>query len=237
MPPPLPDATPETRRAVTEFEERLLGAAARLPEAVTPPEAPMPAVRPEFDVPGPNSPMEEPEAEDRETPPSVEREFYAGSEEPPPALGPVGDAEFSEELEEIRHAPAEPEPEPEPEPEAVAEIDEMAWLDAALRGVEMPKQPEWAKPAPEPIHLPPPVPPTPEYPAAETSASVPEPPLEVAASEEAEAESKGSVVRTYESQGVIYSLYDNGSVDAETSNGLFHFNSVEELREFLAKSA
>jgi hypothetical protein len=222
MPPPLPAAQAplETRRAATEFEERLFGATITKPI-----EAPMPAVQPEFDAPGPNSPMEQAQEEVHETPPAVESEFYAEPEEAPPVLGPVGDAEFSEELEEIRHAPAEL----EPEPEAAPEIDEMAWLDAALRGVEMPKQPEWAaKPAGEPIHSPPPVP----------SAAAPEPPPpEAASSEEPEAASKGNIVRTYESQGVIYTLYDNGSVDAETPNGLFHFMSVEELREFLAKSA
>ena len=191
----------------------------------------MPVSLPEFDAPGQDSQVEEAEepeeaeAQAHETPPAVESDFYAEPEEPPPVLGPVGDAEFSEELEEIRHAPAEPEPVEEPAPE----IDEMAWLDAALRGVEMPKEPEWAakpvvEPAAEPVDLAPPLP--------------PEPPLpETTSSEEPEAESKGNIVRSYESQGVIYSLYDNGSVDAETPNGLFHFKSVDELREFLAKSA
>jgi hypothetical protein len=226
MPPPLPAAQApfETRRAATEFEERLFGA--KTAKAI---EAPMPVVQPEVDAPGLNSPMEQAQEEVHETPPAVESEFYAEAEEAPPVLGPVGDAEFSEELEDIRHAPAEPEPEPEPEPEAVPEIDEMAWLDAALRGVEMPQQPEWvAKPAAQPIHSTPPVPP----------AAAPEPYTpDVAPDEEPEAPSKGNIVRSYESQGVTYTLYDNGSVDAETSNGLFHFASVEELREFLAKSA
>jgi hypothetical protein len=72
-------------------------------------------------------------------------------------------------------------------------------------------------------------PPPPESPSHESA-----PPHE---HEQPDAVSKGNIVRTYESQGVIYNLYDNGSVDAETPNGLFHFASVEELREFLAKSA
>jgi len=198
----------------------------------------MPAVQPELDIPGANDALEEEEV--HETAPAVENEFHAEPEETAPVLGPVGDAEFSEELEEARHAGAELEPEPEPEPvaETTPEIDEMAWLDAALRGVEMPQQPEWAaKPVAEPIH-----PPPPPVPAATT----PEPPShephephahEAAHSEEPEAPSKGAIVRSYESQGVVYSLYDDGSVDAETTNGLFHFKSVEELREFLAKSA
>jgi hypothetical protein len=236
-PPPLPtsQAPAETKRVASEFEERLFGAT-----IAKPPAAPMPVVQPELDTPGANGAMEEAQEEDHETLPAMEHEFHAEPEETAPILGPVGDAEFREELEEARHAGAEPEPEPEPGPaaEPAPEIDEMAWLDAALRGVEMPQQPEWAaKPVAEPIHSPPPLPPS-VPPATAPDPNAHEPHAhEAAHSEEPEAPSKGAIVRSYESQGVVYSLYDDGSVDAETTNGLFHFKSVEELREFLAKSA
>ncbi|MDF2120502.1 hypothetical protein PY365_33555 [Roseiarcaceae bacterium H3SJ34-1] len=240
MPPPLPfdvQASPDSRRAATEFEERLFGATIAKPI-----EAPMPAVQPEFDVPGLNKPQENTAQTAEREPADVADDEFPDTPPAAPALGSVGDPEFSEELDELRNAPAESEtpeaetePEPEPEPETAAEtspeIDEMAWLDAALRGVEMPKQPEWAPPPPLPpqrsVEPPPPLPPEP---AVHESTAPDE-------GEQPEAASKGNVVRTYESQGVIYSLYDNGSVDAQTPNGLFHFNSVEELREFLAKSA
>jgi hypothetical protein len=187
----------------------------------------MPVVQPELDIPGENKPQENTSQADDHEPGEVGHDEFADTPPAPPALGSVGDPEFTEELDELRHAPAESDtPEPEPVAETNPEIDEMAWLDAALRGVEMPKQPEWA---------PPPVPPQPAV----------EPRLPEHASHDSttpdeggpEAESKGNIVRTYESQGVIYTLYDNGSVDAETPNGLFQFASVEELREFLAKSA
>jgi hypothetical protein len=43
------------------------------------------------------------------------------------------------------------------------------------------------------------------------------------------------IMRRYESQGVRYTLYDDGSIDAESPNGRFRFGSLEELREFLEK--
>jgi hypothetical protein len=45
------------------------------------------------------------------------------------------------------------------------------------------------------------------------------------------------VVRRYESQGVRYILYDDGSIDADSSAGRFRFASLDELREFLEKKA
>lgn len=43
------------------------------------------------------------------------------------------------------------------------------------------------------------------------------------------------LVRSYESQGVTYHLYEDGSIDAETSGGTFQFASLDELREFIEK--
>lgn len=43
------------------------------------------------------------------------------------------------------------------------------------------------------------------------------------------------IMRRYESQGVRYTLYDDGSIDAESPNGRFRFASLEELRDFLEK--
>ena len=43
------------------------------------------------------------------------------------------------------------------------------------------------------------------------------------------------LLRSYESQGVNYHLYEDGSIDAETSGGTFRFASLEELRQFIEK--
>ncbi len=43
------------------------------------------------------------------------------------------------------------------------------------------------------------------------------------------------LLRSYQSQGVDYHLYEDGSIDAETSGGTFRFASLEELRQFIEK--
>ena len=48
-----------------------------------------------------------------------------------------------------------------------------------------------------------------------------------------EAGGDGRIARRYESQGVRYSLYEDGSIDAETETGVFRFGSLTELRAFL----
>ena len=265
-PPFAPPPLPGDAKAQNEFEERAFG-----PSIAEPIEASMPSVQPELDLPELPDVPERPDPPDlnrsaeelRDIPVAGENSLGVDHEDAPP-LGPVADPEFNEELHDMRDSPVEPATSEEPasseqavaseesaaEPDASApEMDEMAWLDAALRGVEMPKQPEWtdrsvAAAAGEPPTLaqetepasvvevespPQDVHPDPD-PAAETAHPA-------AAGEAAGTAGKGAVVRSYESQGVVYNLYDNGSVDAETPNGLFHFTSIEELREFLARSA
>ncbi len=41
------------------------------------------------------------------------------------------------------------------------------------------------------------------------------------------------IMRKYESQGVSYTLYEDGSIDADSSAGRFRFASLDELRAFL----
>ncbi len=43
----------------------------------------------------------------------------------------------------------------------------------------------------------------------------------------------GRLARRYESQGVRYSLFDDGTIEAETDSGRFTFASIDELRAFL----
>jgi hypothetical protein len=48
-------------------------------------------------------------------------------------------------------------------------------------------------------------------------------------------DSEGRIARRYESQGVRYSLFEDGSIDAETDTGTYRFGSLTELRAFLDK--
>ena len=43
------------------------------------------------------------------------------------------------------------------------------------------------------------------------------------------------IARKYELQGVRYTLYEDGSIDAEAPNGRYRFASLDELRAFLEK--
>lgn len=222
---------------------------------------------------------------------------------PPPAPEPVEHtAHETIAVEDVRLVEEAAPPPVEPALAALPqteEVDELAWLDAALRGIELPKEPEWvtrpepvvdtapvaepvqpatpvsppdhaaimrsieerlehallddlpeaapapheaaAAPEPQPEESHPIVDPVPEH-VPEAIAEPPATESEVAAVEpaqepEAVAEPDPTIVRRYESQGVVYTLYDNGSVDAETPSGVFHFKSLDELREFLAKPA
>ncbi len=45
------------------------------------------------------------------------------------------------------------------------------------------------------------------------------------------------IMRKYESQGVSYTLYEDGSIDADSTSGRFRFASLDELRIFLEKKS
>ncbi len=44
-----------------------------------------------------------------------------------------------------------------------------------------------------------------------------------------------SVVGTYSSGGNFYIMYSDGSIEAETPAGKFRFNSLDELKDFIAR--
>ena len=46
---------------------------------------------------------------------------------------------------------------------------------------------------------------------------------------------KPPLLRSYESQGITYYLYTDGSIEAQTPGGLLHFSSLQELRAFIEK--
>jgi hypothetical protein len=51
---------------------------------------------------------------------------------------------------------------------------------------------------------------------------------------EASAEPPPTIVGTYNSGGNFYIMYSDGSIEAETPAGKFRFNSLDELKEFIA---
>lgn len=64
-----------------------------------------------------------------------------------------------------------------------------------------------------------------------------EEPAEEAGAEKAEAEepsSASTIIGTYNSGDNRYVMYSDGSIEAETPEGVFRFNSLDELKEFIA---
>ncbi|MDH7796364.1 MULTISPECIES: hypothetical protein [unclassified Beijerinckia] len=299
------DPTETLKRLEAEIEGKLFGAAPPPPE---PPQMPKVAEGPLAEPIVETSPLlpPAPEAVGQD---NVHDDVTATADIASPPMGQESvqeslqesSQEIVEEItEEIAPAAAVEQIEAGPAGEST-EADELAWLDAALRGIELPKEPEWvtrsepAEPAPaaapaaspaapvsprdhaaimrtieerlehtllddapneaapheaaepEPLPVPEikaeaepePVSPLAVEPAPGTSEPAPEPEPELALepTPAPDPEPEVTIVRRYESQGVIYTLYDNGSVDAETSSGLFHFKSLDELREFLTKPA
>lgn len=85
----------------------------------------------------------------------------------------------------------------------------------------MPPAPEAREPAP------PPAPPAPE-PVAQ--APIPKEPADE--DRPAEEPPEKPVIGTYDSGGNTYTMYADGTIDADTPAGRFHFASIEELKLF-----
>ena len=60
----------------------------------------------------------------------------------------------------------------------------------------------------------------------------PEPAAQAAASED---EILPEVIGHYEAQGAHYTMYADGSIDADTAHGVYRFASMEELKQFIAR--
>ena len=67
----------------------------------------------------------------------------------------------------------------------------------------------------------------------------PEPHDEVACDEPAEPAppSTPAILGQYEANGARYTMYVDGSIDAETAHGVYRFASMDELKQFLERSA
>lgn len=120
-----------------------------------------------------------------------------------------------------------------PSPRAEA-ADEFGFA-GLLRGTHDDAKPE--EPAEEPrtaVHFAEPVVPDPEGGPGEAPREPSEDP-DAASTGDAEASSEDmAVIGTYSSGGNTYTMYSDGSIEAETPGGRFHFASLEELKEFIA---
>jgi hypothetical protein len=76
---------------------------------------------------------------------------------------------------------------------------------------------------------------TPEAEIVPDAAQAPEPGAdgEAAPGEPAEDELRPAVIGQYEAQGAHYTIYADGSIDAETAHGVYRFPSMEELKRFI----
>jgi hypothetical protein len=137
----------------------------------------------------------------------------------------------------------EPEPEPEVEPEerysapaAVAEESAVAESAVAESAAAEPAVAESGAAEPfaeEEVREAEPRPA--EFSDAETPAPTPpEQPLGTPPEEPVE-QMERTLVGTYESGGNIYTMYSDGSIDAKTPTGDYHFASLEELKSFIAE--
>ncbi len=111
---------------------------------------------------------------------------------------------------------SEPEPQPEPEPEQEPESEPEARPEPSLES----HAPE--PPAEE-------APPVEEAQAAEAPAPSTAPQPTPSAPPAGERE----IIGHYEAHGAHYTMYADGSIDAETIHGVYHFASMEELRQFI----
>ncbi|MCI4677984.1 hypothetical protein K9U39_09615 [Rhodoblastus acidophilus] len=60
---------------------------------------------------------------------------------------------------------------------------------------------------------------------------------EISAEEETPPAPTRAIVGEYEAHGARYIMYADGSIDAETSHGVFHFASMDELKRFIEQDA
>lgn len=132
----------------------------------------------------------------------------------------------AQEDEALRDEPAqssEPLPAFLPEPEEATEPE----LDIAPEIAPAPEQ--------DPIAEHPPVQETAPEPLQPEPVSEPEPGEEPAREAVEEPVEERSIIGTYESGGNTYTMYADGSIDARTPEGDYHFASLDELKTFIAE--
>ncbi len=151
------------------------------------------------------------------------------SKEPPLREPPVETLHVAEmpaeppEAEDLSGSLDAPEPAPQPEAQFALEHEPAHVMEPA---------PE-AEPAPEPeIELAPEPEPEPDLaPEIEPGHQL-EPAPQAAGAEEA---APAEVIGHYEAHGAHYTMYADGSIDADTTHGVYRFASMEELKQFIAR--
>ena len=63
----------------------------------------------------------------------------------------------------------------------------------------------------------------------------PAPPAATAEEAAAEEPAPAEVIGHYEAHGAHYTMYADGSIDADTTHGVYRFASMEELKQFIAR--
>jgi hypothetical protein len=120
-----------------------------------------------------------------------------------------------------------PEPAPQPEAQFAPEHEPAHVMEPA---------PE-TEPEPEPeIELAPEPEPEPDLvPETEPEHELEPAPPATAAEEAAVDEAAPEVIGHYEAHGAHYTMYADGSIDADTTHGVYRFASMEELKQFIAR--
>jgi hypothetical protein len=137
-------------------------------------------------------------------------------------------------LGEIPHGAEPPVEEPAPlsewGPEVAARNESALDLDEFAREFDAPELTPHYQPEPTPHQEPEPElhrEPMPEPVAAEAAP----------APSEVEPAAKPDVIGHYEAHGAHYVMYADGSIDAQTAHGTYHFGSMEELKRFIEGQA
>jgi len=139
-----------------------------------------------------------------------------------------------------RTRPEPPPPLPEESPPSPQSHFDAMWpaedrTDGSAE-FDKPERPKAAEPLP--TELPPEAAPEPEAEPALAAPSAPTQPAAPAAPhEEADQPRKAAILKSGVVDGMGYTLYVDGSIDAELPQGTLHFNSINDLREYLEKNS
>jgi hypothetical protein len=113
--------------------------------------------------------------------------------------------------------------------DAILSVDDLVEPDPALDARK-----EGAKPSPEAIE-PASIDPAPPFVAEALPAADPRDPSPPAVP--ADSEAGLAIVGRYESEGTTYVMYADGSIEARSERGVFHFQSMAELKAFMEAQA
>jgi hypothetical protein len=142
-----------------------------------------------------------------------------------PTVQPLPIAEMPSqppEAEDLSGSLDAPEPAPHPEFQLAPEPEPAHVPDPAPEAEPAPEPNVEMAPEPEPVPVPEPEP----APEADPAPQAVSPDEDVAVPE---------IIGHYEAHGAHYTMYADGSIDADTSHGVYRFSSMEELKQFIAR--